>query len=287
MPEIIPQSKSEPNLNFLSGEYANYIFSSIIILFSLLHFQGAFYPSGFNWGFHHLAFFPEFIKLTIPFLMLLLAVPQIQRKICEVFNSFIQTVSQASDIKKSIIFAFILIISVFLFWFVRSRTTFLGDGFWLGFRIQLVKTVADIPVEFKHEPLTGLILWKIYKSLTLINVVPSSIYAFQILSILSGTAFMISLWKLANLVTEDLHYRILFFLFVFVSGGTQLFFGYVENYSIAYVCLIIYVFYALQYLKGKVRLIVPSTIFAFLYVLYFGTIVFLSSLVYLFYYSLR
>jgi len=60
-----------------------------IFIFALLIFITAFYPAGWNWGFHFLAFYDIEIIVLIPLLMLLFTIPAVQ-------NFFIDRLSLCS-----------------------------------------------------------------------------------------------------------------------------------------------------------------------------------------------
>jgi hypothetical protein len=51
---------------------------SFVLVFVLLIFWIAFYPAGWNWGFHFLAFYRLEIIIAVPLLMLLFIIPAVQ-----------------------------------------------------------------------------------------------------------------------------------------------------------------------------------------------------------------
>ena len=53
------------------------LFGAVVVLFHLL---AMIFPSGVNWGFHHLAFLPETVSVAILFLMIAVLIPGLQER---------------------------------------------------------------------------------------------------------------------------------------------------------------------------------------------------------------
>jgi Flp pilus assembly protein TadD len=165
-----------------------------------------------------------------------------------------------------------------LFWIGREGTTFLGDSQYMLHRIESITRETDIPVAIPHEPLTAYVVWHLFRLLSSLGIEQAHLRAYEILSIGCGLIFILVLRALVRELAERPAERLALFLFVLSLGSVQYCFGYVENYSPAYVGLFGYLLLALRHLRGRVPLWAPSALLGLLIVFYFGMVVGLVSL---------
>ena len=264
-----------------------WVFISWGLILAAMHAYAAFVPSGSNWGFHHLAFLPTILKVLVPFLMVAALIPTVRRRVVALIESAISRFDRCQKRSKRGLVILTLVSAGILLWIAREGTTFLGDGFVLIHRIPTVTQLIEIPLVSLHEPLTCAIVWRVYQVLTALHIGQGAALGYAVVSIACGFAFFLTLYFFIRSLILDPAERVLSYLFLLVTGGTQLFFGYMENYSPAYYGLLLFVLLSFLCLKGKVHLAVPSAVLACLYLFYFGMIAFSPALAVLYYQAFR
>jgi len=105
---------------------------------------------------------------------------------------------------------------------------------------------------------------------------PTPVY--WITSTLAGVLFIWTLLGFAAWLGRDFTERALVVGLVATLGTMQLFFGYVENYSIMTLGVLIYVWLALRALRGEAGLVWPSTVLALTHAFHPSTLVLAPSL---------
>lgn len=110
---------------------------------------------------------------------------------------------------------------------------------------------------------------------------PDPIPVYWILSALAGVAFVWVLLGLAQWLGRNRTERLLVTGLVLTLGTVQLFFGYIENYSIMTVGILLYAWLALRALRGEIALIWPATVLALTHAFHPSTIILAPSLLYL------
>lgn len=110
---------------------------------------------------------------------------------------------------------------------------------------------------------------------------PDPVPVYRILSTLAGVAFVWVLIGLAAELGRDRAERAVTVGLVLTLGTMQLFFGYVENYSLMTLGVLIYAYLALRYLRGEIALVWPATALAVTHAFHPSTIILAPSLLYL------
>lgn len=108
---------------------------------------------------------------------------------------------------------------------------------------------------------------------------PTPVY--NILSALAGVVFVWTLLGVAMLLGRNRTERFLVVGVVGTLGIMQLFFGYIENYPIMTLGVLLYVWAALRYLRGELALVWVATILAITHAFHPSTIILTPSLLYL------
>ena len=108
---------------------------------------------------------------------------------------------------------------------------------------------------------------------------PTPVY--WIVSTAAGVIFMWVLLGLASWLGRDRAERVILLGLIASLGLIQLFFGYIENYSLMAVGVLIYIWLALRAVRGEVALIWPATALALTHAFHPSTIVLAPSLLYL------
>lgn len=116
---------------------------------------------------------------------------------------------------------------------------------------------------------------------------PDPVPVYRILSTLAGMVFVWVLIGLAAQLGRDRTERALYVGLVLTLGTMQLFFGYIENYPLMIVGVLIYAYLAVLHLRGRIALVWPATALALTHGLHPSTIILTPSLLYLAYISMR
>ena len=110
---------------------------------------------------------------------------------------------------------------------------------------------------------------------------PDPIPVYWILSTVAGVTFVWIALGLAHWLGQNRTERALLAGLVLTLGAMQLFFGYIENYSLMTVGVLLYAWLALVTLRGEIALVWPATVLAITHALHPSTIILAPSLVYL------
>ncbi len=190
------------------------------------------------WGFNLLKFYPRWLQISALALVVGVLVASGAKR---------QTLNEASP--KPIRFwivvtiALLLVVSFFSF---PAETTFLGDG---HLRINQLRIGQLI---LAPEPLDSLIHAILFRFI-LHPLGYQPIVTYQLVSALSGTAFLIGIWRLAKALigsSELIASQIFMSMLLISSGALVLFFGYVESYSILLALLPFVITSAIHLLEG-------------------------------------
>ncbi len=134
-----------------------------------------------------------------------------------------------------------------VFYFLRARTHFLGDGY------QILSILgSDTPFIKPTEHGEALVhLW--VRSLIGAEGETSALLSYQAVSISAGLLFLIAVGLASRWLFDRTINRVLFWLGLASSGYMLLFFGYVENYSLFVLSVGVYSLLGLLVIKGKIK----------------------------------
>lgn len=245
-----------------------------------LHIVATFFPSATNWGFHHLAFLPASMKIVIPLLMVAVMIPKVQNAIIKVLTIVVKRVQESSKSTTITLLIVALVAACVLFWFGRQTTFFLGDGMFVLRGLKNIQTNDDIAKVFINAPLSGFFVWHIHQFLASLNTGLALQTAFQVFGVSIGILMMIVVGFFVKNLTDNAIDQALAFCFIIFGGAIQLFFGYVENYSLAVLTGTSFALLCLMCLKGRVHIIVPSLAFGLMVASHFVLIIMLPVLVF-------
>jgi tetratricopeptide (TPR) repeat protein len=247
------------------------VFSALLVV---LHLLALFSPSALNWGFHFLAFLPPFVVLLY-----------VSAAIAGCFGALSghgeRWVGSASN------FLFrrpLQFLSVILIAFVVSAAAFritvplLGDSFYLV-RNYSESLQGIAPLYARNEPLAT------YYFALLLNARHVSTFGgfmatFFIAELLLGIGFIINAFVIIRAVLSDSKSQLLALLLVLVVPYIQVFFGYVETYSVVLFTLSLYILACVLSLKGKAPFPLVPLSFLLLALVHYLSILSLPSLLY-------
>ncbi|MCK4461803.1 MAG: hypothetical protein KAW46_08350, partial [candidate division Zixibacteria bacterium] len=125
--------------------------------------------------------------------------------------------------------------SAVLFYFLRARTHFLGDGYTL---LSSLATDQATAMKIREYGESLLHIW--LENLIGGDGQAAALLSYQIISIAAGLLFVIVTALFASKLFERTADRVLFLLGVCTGGYMLLFFGYVENYSLFVLSVLVY-----------------------------------------------
>jgi tetratricopeptide (TPR) repeat protein len=160
----------------------------------------------------------------------------------------------ANNMKYLIISACLVVSYGLVFWWLRVRTHFLGDGL-----TSLSYLASDYPLLRKRELGESLLhIW--LKSALGGDPKQSALLSFQIISIAAGMVLLISVVLVARSLFDRRRDRLLFVAGLASGGYMLLFFGYVEYYSMFVMSVAVFSLIGLLIATGKLNrwIIVPA-----------------------------
>ena len=252
----------------------------------VLHVIGAFLPSGITWGFHHLAFLSTGWQWGIPLAMVLMLVPSVQRSLLAFVDGMQVRLHRLSKPSRWVIAACGLAAGCLVFWGARQATFFLGDGIFVMRSLTSIQSAEDIPRALQNAPLPGFLTWKVFQLLSTAEASPAQ-WSYQVASVALGVIALVVTAPLVRLMTTETTDRVLAYAFIMATGSVQEYFGYVENYAPAMLCVVVYVWLSLAFLKGKVHLFWPFMAFGVLFTCHFGFFYLGATLILLAVYAVR
>lgn len=175
---------------------------------------------------------------------------------------------------------------------IRALIALLAGVLFLVFRIRhlrwgdaelLVKALAD-PYRLTYVWQAPLDVYLHARAWQLGNALfgwPDPIPVYRILSTLAGMLFVWVLLGLAAQLGRNRTERALFAGLVLTLGTMQLFFGYIENYPLMTLGILVYIYLAILCLRGRVALVWPAIALALTNGFHPSTIILTPSLLYL------
>jgi len=184
-------------------------------------------------------------------------------------------------------FALVALLSGFPFWLLRIRHLEWGDAAFIVKALEY--TGEDRPIWTIYNwqsPLTIFLharLWLLFNPLSSIGV--DTLYALT--SIFSGIVFVYVLLCLAAQLGRDRLERILIFGLVATTGAMQLFFGYVENYTLMSTGLMLTLYLSVRCMRDQLSLVWPSTALAITNTFHPSTIVMWPAILFMAWWKAR
>ncbi len=236
----------------------------LALIYLGLHLLSLIEPSYYLWGVDSWSYLPAMLSL----LFLLIALLSL--------NSKIQDWLYKNIFKKDIYNFKLFIIIAFVFFVLlltlKQSTFFLGDGY-------LRITNASKGIFFSaSEPLDTFLHSYLAKALGI-----SSFNIYTSLSILSGMLAITGAYYYLSKYFEDNKKIFLTLCIILTVGASQLFYGYVESYSIFTAFLILFSLSSLHTIKQKKLHYAPTIYLAFALLLHSIGIVLIPSYVYVYY----
>ena len=232
-----------------SAPYSTSKFNLLIAIFCglliLANFFSSFFPKSRLWGINHLAYFPLWIRIIITLLGLSVLVPWVNKRINLSFKFLLDFVQKTFSSRRYLWYLIFSFLSMAIFYFLKDRTHFLGDG------AQVISLLDKGKLDIKWtEPLEALAHLYLYRFLNLfLKVNAETVYA--TISIFSGAVFVYLLFLFSELLGEGEEEGFFAFVMIGTLGAIQLFFGYAEHYTLLYLFISGYLYFSILFLKKK------------------------------------
>jgi tetratricopeptide (TPR) repeat protein len=259
--------------------------TSILRLFCLLiiaiHFIASFFPKGRIWGINQWAYFSPIITFPVTFLALLFLWPPFNRFVLNVIKAGLTPLFGWMEKKRYVWYSIFSLLFLIIFWVLRTKTHFLGDGY------QILSNIETDQLAFKFtEPLESFLHLKAFHlAKNLFNSDAETLYA--ILSCVAGGIFIFLCFLFANFLGKKKSQKILVFLILISLGSIQLFFGYVEHYTFLFLSVFGFLFLSTAYLEGspkdssRIKLIFPILTLVLAFLFHVSSLYLLPSLFFL------
>jgi tetratricopeptide (TPR) repeat protein len=166
-----------------------------------------------------------------------------------------------------------------LLWFFRERTFFLGDGYLCLRNLPSASAVGEAAFAFKRTPFVGFILFQVYRLFDFFGSVTPAESAYRWMSIIAGIGCVAAAWVVIRLFSKDRSEQVLLLLLFVSSGASEIFFGYVENYALAFPCILLFLYLSVAYLRENVSIAWPVIFFGIVVTLHFGGLSFIPALI--------
>ncbi len=252
------------------------LFTIALLLVLALQCGAAFAPSPGNWGFNFLAFYSRPLQIGALFLVLLLLLPNVRERLFAWLEHAVSWFHRQGRTTRRAEALVGIIAASAMFWIGREQTFFLGDGDLLRKSLPSLKGVTGGIVS-ENEPFSLFLAHSTWHVLGPAGWIASGTEAYQIVSILSGIAFLIAAVVLARALSAQRNDSALILLFLITGGAMQLFFGYVENYAPFLALLVAFAATSVLTLQGKLPSLVPAIIFGIVVTCHFGALCFLPA----------
>ena len=275
MKAVDPKEKKQSAKRRISGRLFDSVFLPWMAVLILLHLLALYVAPPYMWGVHFYHFYPAWIGWILVLASLAMLIPGVSRSLYLKSDALAKKVKKPFDsMGQNKSFLVLSLISLPVFWVFRSRLHLLGDGY---FRI------TDLPEGRLHlqEWLDAFIHLVVYR--VMIKLIPSWTpeFTYAIISVLCGGAFVYLALKLSALLGRTGLGKVLIFASLTSLGSIQLFFGYVESYSVLQVALLAYILFSALYLLRRASMVPAVAAFILSVGLHVTSLVFAPSLIYL------
>jgi cytochrome c-type biogenesis protein CcmH/NrfG len=215
----------------------------------LLHLLTMYVAPAHMWGVHFYHFYPFWLGWILVLASLAILIPGVGESLYLKFDALVEKARRPFDsLGQNKSFLILSFLSLPVFWIFRNKLHLLGDGY---FRL------TDLTVGRLHlqEWLDALIHLVVYRAMVKLVPVWTPELTYAIISVLCGGAFVFLALKLSALLGKTGLGKALIFVSLTSLGSVQLFFGYVESYSMLQVVLLAYVLLSALYLMRRVSII--------------------------------
>jgi tetratricopeptide (TPR) repeat protein len=270
-----PKEKKPAAKRQVSGKLFDSVFFPWMAVLILLHLLTMYAAPAYMWGIHFYDFYPVWLGWILVALSLALLIPGVAESLYPKLDALARKVKKPFDsMSQNKSFFILSLLSLPVFWIFRNALHVLGDGY---FRI------TDLPEGRLHlqEWLDAFIHLVVYRIMVKLTPSWTPEFTYAIISVLCGGFFVFLALKLSALLGRTGLGKTLIFFSLISLGSVQLFFGYVESYSVLQVVLLAYILFSARYLLQRVSIVPALVAFVVSIGLHVTSLVFAPSFIYL------
>lgn len=261
----------------------SYIILPGVALLLGLSIWGALLPSQENWGVHFLAFYSSEVVLLVAALFVVLPALVFKSALLRVAE---RLAGKFSRVPPPVLYVLILALLLAIGAVASPTLHLLGDGALLLRSLSNATWESNIIQSFNNQPLMFMMFRYALNAQWLAST--EATHAFYVWIDRVGAAVFLGLvfWLVRSFKIPPLD-KFLLGTLLFCGGGSQFFFGYIENYTLAYVAAAGYAITGWMALEDKASLVYPLVFFHILVGTSLGSLIFLPSLFILGYFYFR
>src|SRR3989339_792229 len=220
-----------------------FISISAVIIFYILHIIPLFSDSSYFWGSDMWRYLPLWIIIIMTCISVMSIIPLYSKKVFQYIDYIFSLERKVlKRIPKWGRYVLLFTVSFIILWTLRIRTYFLGDS-----QLRLTN-LANGEKYSVFEPLDMFIHSKLYSFFSrFMDVDPAFVY--NIISIICGIIFIYIVIKFSKVYSSSKEFRFFIISVFFFMGTIQLFFGYIENYTIFALLVFVVLYYGYKYLN--------------------------------------
>ncbi len=243
----------------------------------VLFFTSAAIPLSFFWGFNHLKYFPSYAFIIYATLFLLILIPSVRQLLSKMLTKIVDIFKRLPRLVQILLSS---AITAALLYLLRAQVHSLGDGY------QRIYQIKQGYMYYYSEPLDFYIHALLFRIFNLFDIASAEL-TYTSISIVSGIIFIVTviLFKLPEQIDSNL--RGLLKTLLVSLGGIQLFFGYVESYTLLYLFVMLHLLYAIRFLYDKKGLLLSSVFLALAISSHITALFLVPSYIYLVYFNFK
>ncbi len=253
-------------------------FTVLLALLIGLHVWAALVPSHFNWGIHYFAFYPVGWSVVALLACALVLIPAARSVLLGRLSEMVRFFERFHPVT---ILALLLAVWVGVMFLFPAKLHLLGDSELILQLTPKLPSIEDVSANFRNQPLT-------YQALRLVQwilggggaVEPMNLY--RITDGIAGIMFVGIIFHFLRVSSIPALDALLLGTMLLTQAGTQLFFGYVENYMLVYVALTAYLVTGWLALRQKGPLWLPLVCLVLVPWFHIAGVIFLPTVALLF-----
>lgn len=218
----------------------------------LLQLIGAWLPGPLLWGINHLAYLPIFARILVPLGGLALIWTPLGARLGRIL---VHHLAPHLFGKRWIAYGLAPAVGVLLFWWLRVRLHYLGDGWLLG-------EMVGRGIRFHGFDFMAYLLHSQLYTWLGLTTEPASFRLFEIVSIISGGFYLAAAAWGARTLSDDPAERLLLYGLLVCAAPILMFMGYVETYGLLSVMMLLFLIALARHYRDGLAVLVPASFFA-------------------------
>lgn len=251
------------------------------LLIIALHCWGMLLPSHYNWGVHFLALYNPVFGVILLLVSLSLFIEPIRRNLIRLCENGVQTFSRLPKWAGVLIVSAVLVAAALMF---PDRGSLLGDTRLILLTLTGISSESELASHYRNQPFFFLAL-EYARNLAGADPRTTLAAAYKILDLVALVIFVGIVFAFVGDLDTSPVVKFFAGVLLLAGAGSQLFFGYIENYAPGYALTAAYVTTGGLALQRKVNIIIPLLCFMLIAGLHTGALVFVPSVIILLYFA--